>query len=1389
MRRIDYLRKWLFSFCLLFLQIGGICLRAHNGFVEQLEFNRLSAFDSFSLDEVTLLFQDNKGYIWIATNSGLCRYDGYRIRTYKNNQVNPELLSDNQIRSIVEDHDHNIWIGTNRGLDILDSQTGMIRKIEDPVVAKGTIWALEVSRDNSVWVGLDNGLYQIKADRTTCIMYNTSASGIPLAGIKTILEDSAGRIWVGTWDRGLFRYDRQKGNFISYPVFNRRNSVHYLYEDSRQNLWAGTWEEGLFRLDDVEVPEEMTWVNYRNSPGESGSLADDIVYCIGEEPESRTLWVGTRSGLSILDLDDQDGGFINYLPGSEKYKFPYNELDGILRDRSGVMWLGMLGGGVYSVNTHRLPFEKGNLEKIKQHLFTPSVRSMLFDSEGFLWVGIGTYGVVLWKPGEKAPVFYTDIPDFKGQGHFLYTVNCMVERPSLSEIWFSSWGNGVCIYDKDAFKDKIRYLSTEDAPWLPNNMVFSMMRDRLENVWLGCQGGLAVYTAAGIGLNLSDRKTVDGELLNMVYYAMTETKEGTVWLGANEGIIRVEGSVNDIDRQQYYLYSSENGKLPYGRIRCLHVDRRGNIWAGSDGGGLMKYDMESDRFVSVSGQYGLLADAVFGIQEDNQGEIWLGTNSGLIRLAFSDRDGSGYSRVYSVNDGLLNNAFTMNATAKGQDGKLFFGGHNGFNSFYPEKIREEEEAPVVVITDMRIFNKSITELPDKERRSISVKPLDLSDRLVLKYNQNNFALEFSALSYKNPSQNKYAYKLEGYDAEWQYVGSSSRVANYSNLEAGVYLFYLKGSNGNGAWSEMERPLRIEILPPPWKSGWAYALYVCLALVGLYGGFYLFKRKMKRQQFRQLQEMEQAKNEEMNHAKLQFFTNITHELLTPLTILSALVEEMKSQASLPGDAYTVMLRNINRLIRLIQQILEFRKAESGNLKLKVSKGDVVDFIRKEVEAFQPLMKRKKMGLEFDCAQEGRFCYFDPDKLDKILYNLLSNASKYNREGGTVRVAVACGTSAEEVVISVKDDGNGLSEEMKKNLFKRFYEGDYRRFKTIGTGLGLSLTKDLVVLHGGTIRVESEVGKGCDFIVTIPVGRSAFSDDQVEEELIVIGQEDVMEGVEEEEVDIAGKREHSVLVVEDDEDLQGLIVKLLKRDYNVYTAANGVAAIELFKSKDREIDLVVSDVMMPEMNGVELCKYIKGHFDICHIPVLLLTAKNREEDRIEAYESGADGFIAKPFSFSLLCARIRNLLIKKERNAYDFKKQLVFEAKELDYTSLDEEFLQDAINCVQRHIDDSEFDQQRFLEEMNTSKSTLYKKLKSLTGLNTSGFIRNIRLKAACQIIEEKRHVRISELAYAVGFNDPKYFSVCFRKEFGMLPTEYMEQYAGGNVKEAIAEEEL
>lgn len=1339
-------------------------------------FRQLTTSDGLPTNDIQQVYQDQEGYIWMATRNGLVQYNGYEMQVYKSNIYNWNLLGNNNISCIAEDAEHRLWIGTYNGLNVLNKVTGEIKQINKSEFTNNAIAKILVTRKGQILLGTDLGLYQYIPERDSCVLFTreTTKEVMPQTSVKSLLEDSKGNIWIGTWNEGLYRYDPEEGKYFAYPKMNERKSAHVVFEDSHHRIWVGAWEEGLALLENPYDMNKVSWKIYRHHPDDENSLADDVIYDISEDRNTNTLWVGTRSGLSILPF--KSASFINYYPDESGYSISGNEVTSMICDHQGMMWLSMIGGGVNTVITRKQHFVLERLESIKQTFKTSSVRSLLIDDEGLMWLGIGTYGLVVYN---RKTAEWSDMHKL---GFFTngstYSIFSLMQSPSTGNIWIGTYDGGVYMYDKKKKAgERIKWYRTADTPWLPSDRVYDIKEDSRRRLWFATRYGFSMLAESGEICRFDLLDIAGKDMHNMISMDIEEGENGEIWIGTeNMGIVRVAGDGKNIRDYKLYSYSPENGKLNSVKVMCLYKDDKGRIWAGTEGCGLNLYDAKADRFLPVHAQWNLPGDAMFSIIGDNKDNLWMGTNAGLVRLHVPEHLSQVSYRLYTTADGVQDNVFARNVAYQTKDGEMFFGGNRGYNSFFPEQLKESECLPSIALTDIKIFDNSWSNLDRGVRNKISKESPDFTKKIVLDYWHNNFSIEFAVLDYINPLQNKYAYKLDGFDMDWQYPDMLRRFAYYNNLPAGTYTFHLKAANSNGMWGERKSTLQVVILPPPWRTWWASIIYTLLAVSV---GYILFKMGKKRVQLHNalhLRELEKEKAEELNHTKLQFFTNITHELLTPLTIISATVDELKVRAPQNEDYYQIMTNNINRLIRLLQQILEFRKAETGNLKLRVSRGDLAAFVRNCVDNFKPLMKKKKMYFSIMTTPEPFIAYFDSDKIDKILYNLLSNASKYNKEGGTVWVDLSYEKEQDAAVLIVRDNGEGISEKAQKTLFKRFYEGDYRKFNTIGTGIGLSLTKDLIELHQGNISVQSELGVGTEFKVVIPVNRKAYKQEDIDEcsEVLPISQNIQVEAIDEDEVDeTEGCKEHTLLLVEDNEDLLLMMTKLLKSDYNVYTACNGKEGVEVIEGKD--IDLIVSDVMMPEMDGIEFCRYIKGHFETSHIPIILLTAKNKEEDRVEAFEAGANAFISKPFNLSVLHARISNLLKTRERTNRDFKKQLVFEVDELNYTSIDESFLQKAIDCIQSHLDDSVFDQTRFVEEMGVSKSTLFRKLKSLTGLSYSSFVRNIRMKTACRIMEEKRNVRISELAYAVGFNDPKYFSACFKKELGMHPSEYMERF--------------
>ena len=1088
------------------------------------------------------------------------------------------------------------------------------------------------------------------------------------------------------------------------------------------------------------------------------------------------------------------GHFINYSPNSSTHFFPYDEVSSLIHGREGAMWLGTIGGGVYTTNTQPLPFSLIELNLDKASLSAKAVRCLFVDKDEWVW--IGSVIARCRKDGSNLQT-YNQLPEFSGLNN-IGKLTSVIQRRKSGELWFATLNGKLLLYKKG---QKVKTLNSKNASFIPDYYMTSLMEDRGENVWVGTRHGVGIHYQDGSNYIFREKMKEGFTIKDFFATAFCQDAEGNMWIGSrNYGLIRVSGNVEKRKQLRYKTYNHLNQEFPESPIFCFFCDHAKRLWVGTEGNGLYLYNKKEDCFESVNKRYNLEADVIVGIQEDDAGNLWINTTKGLVKFAFQKGDTPTLS-LFTSADGLQNSYSVRNATAK-QNGLLYFGGMKGFNVVNPKNFGTHPMNVPLMITDIKIFNTPFAELDSALRKQISTETPEFTKSITIPHSCNNFSIEFAALAYERASQIRYAYKLSGYDKEWRYVDGTQRSAHYNNLPVGTYTLLIKGANSSSSWNSVAKELKITILPPFWATWWAYLFYLCSIGGIVYLTLRIMKNRILLRNQLQFSQIEKEKAEEINHAKLQFFTNITHELMTPLSIISASVDELQLRAPEHKDSYTLITRNINRLLRLLQQILEFRKAESGNLQLRVSENDLISFLKSEIESFRPLLRKNKLQLTLDCPLSSLLCYFDPDKLDKILYNLLSNAAKYNSEGGQIIVSVEYLKTTQEVKITVADNGIGISEEGLKSLFTRFYEGDYRRFKTIGTGIGLSLTRDLVQLHGGKIEVESKLGEGTSFFFTIPIAKEAFSDLQIEIPLQTTtlppseysnkreqnnnDPEDEDSSIEKEDENVeVHSLNHTLLLVEDNEELLHLMVSLLRSEFHVFTAKDGKEAFELVEKED--IDLIVSDLRMPIMDGIELCHKIKEDLNYSHIPFIILTATQKEEDRAEAYNVGADGYLSKPFNLTVLHAKIKNLLSKKERAAKSFQHQVVFELKDLEYSAVDEDFLQRAIAIVNEHLDDSDFDQMQLVEALQTSKTNLYRKLKSLTGLSSSAFIRNIRMKAACKLMSEKRSLRVSDVAYAIGFKDAKYFSTCFRKEFGMQPKEFISRFVDQSTLEKEKEE--
>ena len=1306
---------------------------------------------------VRVLFSDSEGYIWIPTYSGLVRYDGSSTVVFGLQGVDNRVF-DCHINVVCESAGNKLWIASEKGVFTLDKNSGEI-DFAGPDIEKATLNAADIrcSNGKDVWVGGNTGMWHIYAPtgEFSPILFE----GKPIEGVSSVYEDPEGYLWIACCENALYRCDIRTYSVRKYSD-NLLAWSNAVFKDYKGRLWIGTWGKGLLRVDFPYEIDSLSYTVYSHTE-EKGSLLDDIIYDIENDSEGR-LMVASRSGLSILEDISDHLSFVNYAPGDPEHDLPYNEVSSILRTDDGNIWLSMFCGGVCKVEQPDLSFRVDALDNIRKSLRTNSVRSIFAMPDGRLWLGIIGYGMVLYDPSDGSFLTYEKYPAFR---NFPYTsaVDVIARRRTTSEICFGTYSQGLWLLDGTAGGKAIRVMS-EDYPDFARMGVTAIEEDNASNLWIGTRGGIFVMTPSNELFSIRDwLPGAPVEPLTDVFVTdLKSGRDGTIWISTNyNGVYRL--STTDGSLRRWSLRDESYN------VSCLFVDPAANVWAGSSFDGLYLYSPERDSFSQVTNISALYNKGVTGISCDAASKIWVTTFDAAVSFNYSPQGGIRDVSCSHLSGVDASMSFNANTLINLPDGTVAAGSSKGVVYFPPQgQTASFPGRENLCLTDFHLGESSLRTLPAKQRRKVCDKDINYADQVRIDHTVSSFSISFALLNKGDGTPDTYSYILEGYDKK-EFIDAEGRhTARYENVPPGDYLFRLKTL---GRDKTQERTLRIKVLCHPLLSFWAILAYICALTVLAYAAWrYTYDRLKAREQVR-LSKMEKQKAEELNHLKLQFYTNVTHELMTPLSIINASVESLSGGQWSP-DLPKVLSVNTTRLTRLLQQMLEFRKVESGNLKLSVSKGNITKFISSCVEAFTPLISGKNQHLSFVSRPDQIEGWYDSDKVDKIVYNLLSNASKYTPSGG--RISVEVSALADGMVrVDVANTGELMSDKTIRGLFKRFYEGDYRKHNTIGTGIGLSLVKDLVTLHKGTIEVSSTQERGNVFSVSFPVGEESYTDEEIGKETssdscpVIVPASEV--GLERPE---GLSNDFTILFVDDNQELCYLVKGMLAEHFNVLTAGDGNEALELLSGGN--VSLVVSDVMMPGMDGLELCRTIKQRFEFCHIPVILLTARSAEESQIEGWQAGADGYVCKPFSMKLLYTQIVECLKRLERKGADFRKQIVLDVDNMEYTSMDEMFLRRAIDCVNAHYSDCEFDLPEFVSSMGTSKTVLTEKLKALTGMSPGAFINNVRMTVAYKALtENKDDVRISDIAFSVGFNDPKYFSSCFKKKYGMTPKAYLD----------------
>lgn len=1315
---------------------------------------QISAFDT---DEAGCLFLDSYGMMWIGSCSGLISYDGYSFQTYKSDAYSPGKLPNNYIMSLTEDHENNIWIGTRDGLAKMDRRKGTFTTYHLPQNNQRIIYTLFTSKDGTVWIGTDGGLTRFdKANGTFHTYHHTKDYSV-----KSIAEDKSGTLYIGTWATGLLRLKHKGNRLEQYPQRNEMNSAYKLLIDSKQRLWIGTWGYGIELL---EHPEDMSTTAIRRF--NNGQHDFSVIHDIIEDKLSGAIYACGRDGISTYD-ERKDTRFQN----SGKYRF----CNSMATDGAGHIYIGTMNDGIVYIYATPTLYESWRLQSMPGRSLS-HIESMYTADGNTFWIGLYPYGIALHERATGKTLYDNDIPGVSQVPNFDKIAKAGISsivQTDKGDIWMASRSYGILVYGKDHTAKILNHINSPE--YIKDDYVNVLYRQNNGNIWIGQRSAIGIVTPGGRGLTL-DMKDGSDDFTNCDVRGITEDRNGNVWLATeNEGIIRVSSNPRQPGSLSFGHYYPGNGRLAIGEVSACLEDSNGRLWAISKSSGLFLYDKQKDRFEPKNREYHIGEDGIMTINEDDKGSLWLTNNSSIVKLSFNGNsvDHKPTVAVYANNDGAGCRLFSPNMCLK-YGPMLLFGNGNGIVAFSPDnhaKIKASRK-PRLIISDIAIDNTPLAQLPAKQRDAISPEMPAFTRKITIPADVSKLEIDFALLTYINQKQNKYAYRLEGYDSEWHYCEASQHSAQYKNLPAGTYSFKLKASDSFGNWQHLPYSIEIRVMPPWYLTWWAYALYIIILAGGVFAGIEWYKRHLK------------TKNR-LQMATL--FTNLTHELLTPLTVISAAVDEMTENAPQFDRNYVQIRNNIGRLTRLLRQILEIRKSQAGQLRLKVSKGDLAAFITKECDNIRPMADARGQTITVSTANiRQKEAWFDPDKMDKIIYNLLSNAIKYNRDNGNVTVTLT--TERNMAVMEIRDEGIGISKDKMKSLYTRFLDGDYRRKNTTGTGIGLSLTHDLVELHHGDIDCKSAVGQGTTFTVRIPTDKKSYSEAETEE----TGADDIISLYAGQDADEPQEREphtsgfsynnadshrHRILIVEDNEELLELMQRLFNKKYETYTAKNGKQALNTIHRT--ELDIVISDVMMPVMDGMELTREIKKSKDFRQLPIILLTAKTQEEDRYMIYETGADAYITKPFKMDELQLRVDNIISNRIRIKETFTGQPGLAATEKHYSNPDKAFVQKATECVKAHINDFEYDRETFARDMCVSSSTLYNKLKAITGYNVTGFITNVRLKEAARIIRQNPDMTITELSMKVGFNTAKYFSKCFKKEFGMSVKEYTLSGTGGN----------
>lgn len=1306
---------------------------------------------------VVSIAQDKLGFLWFATEEGLNKFDGTRFITYfKDENGKGQSITGNELNCLLDDpKDSVLWIGTQRaGLNaysyVNDTFTFYQHDENDPEsLSTNDVTKVVAAADGNLWITTYwQGVDYFDKETGKFSHYNTrTVPGLPGDNIWSAADGGDGKLYIGHVHHGLSILsvkDKKVKNFMhdpDNPSSLPGNRVTCIYKDISGNIWVGT-NKGLALFN----PEAENFIRFRNDDESSSHTIYDI-----RQFDGNKLWIAIEfGGIAILDLTKQmfrssDGTRFYYIKeGDDEYSLSNSTVRCLFRDSYKNIWAGAWGGGINFLSHESSYFNIYGYSPVSDSgssLNNKIAGSVCIDREGKLWVGTDGGGLNVFDKGRRTAVYKKETGEVGGNS--VQAALC----DSEGNLWFGSFMGGVNLYD--ANKGTFRQIFPEDKA---GEDVRALYEDG-EFMWIGTSNG--VYKVHLYNKSITGHYTFENNLVRCI---LKDTRN-RLWIGTFGGGL----GVYDTDFR-YIHHFNVTSRFPSNTINALYMDRRERLWAGTGEGLVCFPSADSWEYKLYRREEGLANTHIRAIAEDYQGNIWVSTNKGISCL-LEEKD---IFYNYDHWDNVPMGSFMSGSVTADKEGNLYFGSINGLCRFNPRLVLENREAPSAIITEMRIFGP-LRDTSSNEK----IIALDGRSKVRLNYMQNNFSVTFNIQNYALANQVEYAYMLKGLENSWYTVTDLNNVT-FRNLPPGNYCFQVKTRIRNQEWSDGITSLDIHIDPPIWLTWWAKLGYVVTGVAILYFLLLAYKKKLDMESLYELEKKNYEQEQELNNERLRFYTNITHELRTPLTLILGPLEDMQKNNSLSGKdsrKISVIHQSAIRLLNLINQILEFRKTETRNKKLCVSRENIAVLVHEIGLKYKELNRKPDIEFCLEIEKEDMYLYFDKEVVTIILDNLISNAIKYTEKGNiTLGLRNVVKNYVNYTEIRVSDTGFGIAPDALPHIFDRYYQ-EGSEHQASGTGIGLALVKNLVTLHEGEIRVESILNAGSTFyfgLLTDNTYPHAFHADSQEK---AGGEKDAKEDIT--ETTPGAKR--ILLIVEDNRDICDYIVDSFSDEFEVRTAGDGKQGLE--QALNCIPDIIVSDIMMPVMNGIVMCKKLKEDVRTSHIPVILLTAKDSLQDKEEGYEVGADSYLTKPFSATLLYSRIHNLLESRRLLAERFTGNSIINDKHVKVTEsmnkLDNEFIEKVNKLIEERLSSEKIDIGYLADNMCMSNSTLYRKMKALTGLSTNEYIRKIKMQYAERLLLEGKY-NISEVAFRVGINSTVYFRQCFKDEFGMAPSDYLKK---------------